>query len=60
MRKDWVFCVFQLLQAQKDQFNLRAHVEYEWYLGQDDIFESDDELDEKVRFYLGGREGENW
>ncbi|XP_072853169.2 arf-GAP with SH3 domain, ANK repeat and PH domain-containing protein 1 isoform X2 [Pogona vitticeps] len=41
-------CEALLLQAQNDQFNLRAHVEYEWYLGQEDMFESDDELDEKL------------
>lgn len=29
---------------------MRAHVEYEWRLGQEDMFESDDDLDEKVRF----------
>lgn len=41
--------MFQLLQAQNNQFNMRVHVEYEWRLGQDDMYESDDELDEKVR-----------
>lgn len=43
------FCVLQLLQAQNDQFNMRAHVEYEWHLVHEDMFESDDDLDEKVR-----------
>uniref|UniRef100_A0A8C0GEW8 Un-named sa1614 n=1 Tax=Chelonoidis abingdonii TaxID=106734 RepID=A0A8C0GEW8_CHEAB len=38
-----------LLQAQNNQFNMRVHVEYEWRLGQDDMYESDDDLDEKVR-----------
>lgn len=41
--------MFQLLQAQNNQFNMRVHVEYEWRLGQDDMYESDDDLDEKVR-----------
>lgn len=41
--------LFQLFQAQNDQFNMRAHVEYEWRLGQEDMYESDDDLDEKVR-----------
>ncbi|KAH0619020.1 hypothetical protein JD844_018623 [Phrynosoma platyrhinos] len=36
------------LLAQNDQFNMRAHVEYDWHLGQEDMFESDDELDEKL------------
>ncbi|XP_063000670.1 arf-GAP with SH3 domain, ANK repeat and PH domain-containing protein 2-like [Elgaria multicarinata webbii] len=41
-------CEDLLLQAQNDQFNMRAHVEYEWRLGQEDMFESDDDLDEKL------------
>uniref|UniRef100_A0A670IJ29 ArfGAP with SH3 domain, ankyrin repeat and PH domain 3 n=1 Tax=Podarcis muralis TaxID=64176 RepID=A0A670IJ29_PODMU len=41
-------CENLLLEAQNDQFNMRAHVEYEWRLGQEDMFESDDDLDEKV------------
>ncbi|XP_028590604.2 arf-GAP with SH3 domain, ANK repeat and PH domain-containing protein 1-like isoform X3 [Podarcis muralis] len=41
-------CENLLLQAQNDQFNMRAHVEYEWRLGQEDMFESDDDLDEKL------------
>lgn len=39
----------QLLQAQSNQFNPNVHVEYEWWLGQDDMYESDEDLDEKVR-----------
>uniref|UniRef100_A0A8C4YH22 Uncharacterized protein n=1 Tax=Gopherus evgoodei TaxID=1825980 RepID=A0A8C4YH22_9SAUR len=42
-------CEELLLQAQNNQFNMRVHVEYEWRLGQDDMYESDDDLDEKVR-----------
>lgn len=49
MSRDGVFCIFQLLKAEKNQFNIRAHVEYEWQPGQEQMFESDDELDEKVR-----------
>ncbi|XP_060628400.2 arf-GAP with SH3 domain, ANK repeat and PH domain-containing protein 1-like [Anolis sagrei] len=36
------------LLAQNDHFNMRAHVEYDWRLGQEDMFESDDDLDEKL------------
>ncbi|NWU12190.1 ASAP1 protein, partial [Cephalopterus ornatus] len=42
-------CEKLLLQAQSNQFNPHVHVEYEWCLGQDDMFESDEDLDEKVR-----------
>ncbi|XP_063153362.1 arf-GAP with SH3 domain, ANK repeat and PH domain-containing protein 2-like isoform X2 [Candoia aspera] len=41
-------CEDLLLQAESNQFNMRAHVEYEWRQGQEDMFESDDELDEKL------------
>lgn len=41
--------MLQLLQAQNNQFNPRVDVEYEWWLGQDDMYESDEDLDEKVR-----------
>ncbi|XP_043352071.1 arf-GAP with SH3 domain, ANK repeat and PH domain-containing protein 1-like isoform X3 [Dermochelys coriacea] len=41
-------CEELLLQAQNNQFNMRVHVEYEWRLGQDDMYESDDDLDEKL------------
>uniref|UniRef100_A0A8V0ZT87 Uncharacterized protein n=1 Tax=Gallus gallus TaxID=9031 RepID=A0A8V0ZT87_CHICK len=46
-------CEELLLQAQNNQFNPHVHVEYEWWLGQDDMYESDDELDEKVRTLHG-------
>uniref|UniRef100_A0A8C3D1U3 ArfGAP with SH3 domain, ankyrin repeat and PH domain 1b n=1 Tax=Cairina moschata TaxID=8855 RepID=A0A8C3D1U3_CAIMO len=42
-------CELLLLQAQNNQFNPRVDVEYEWWLGQDDMYESDEDLDEKVR-----------
>ncbi|NXG62093.1 ASAP1 protein, partial [Hemiprocne comata] len=42
-------CEELLLQAQSNQFNPNVHVEYEWWLGHDDMYESDEDLDEKVR-----------
>ncbi|NXF60897.1 ASAP1 protein, partial [Ciccaba nigrolineata] len=42
-------CEELLLQAKSNQFNPHVHVEYEWWLGQDDMYESDEDLDEKVR-----------
>ncbi|NXI74199.1 ASAP1 protein, partial [Anseranas semipalmata] len=42
-------CEELLLQAQNNQFNPRVDVDYEWWLGQDDMYESDEDLDEKVR-----------
>ncbi|XP_009471602.1 PREDICTED: arf-GAP with SH3 domain, ANK repeat and PH domain-containing protein 2-like [Nipponia nippon] len=41
-------CEELLLQAQSNQFNPNVHVEYEWWLGQDDVYESDEDLDEKL------------
>ncbi|XP_025913279.1 arf-GAP with SH3 domain, ANK repeat and PH domain-containing protein 2-like isoform X2 [Apteryx rowi] len=41
-------CEELLLQAQNNQFNQHVHVEYEWWLGQDDMYESDEDLDEKL------------
>lgn len=38
--------VYQINQSQSNQFNM--HVEYEWQLRQDDLDESDDDLDDKV------------
>ncbi|NXV79687.1 ASAP1 protein, partial [Atlantisia rogersi] len=42
-------CEELLLQAQSNQFSPNVHVECEWWLGQDDMYESDEDLDEKVR-----------
>ncbi|NXF09133.1 ASAP1 protein, partial [Smithornis capensis] len=42
-------CEKLLLQAHNNQFNTNIHVAYEWWLGQGDMFESDEDLDEKVR-----------
>lgn len=39
---------FQIQQAQSNQFNMHIHVEYEWRLRQDDWYESDDDLEDKV------------
>ncbi|XP_048353579.1 arf-GAP with SH3 domain, ANK repeat and PH domain-containing protein 2-like [Sphaerodactylus townsendi] len=47
-KMNYAVCEDLLFQAQNDQFNMRAHVEYEWRLGQEDIYESDDDLDEKL------------
>ncbi|XP_009694632.1 PREDICTED: arf-GAP with SH3 domain, ANK repeat and PH domain-containing protein 2-like [Cariama cristata] len=41
-------CEELLLQAQSNQFNPHVHVEYEWWLRQDDMYESDEDLDEKL------------
>lgn len=38
----------QLLQAQSNQFDHHVHVEYEWRLRHDDIYDSDDDFDDKV------------
>ncbi|XP_059836967.1 arf-GAP with SH3 domain, ANK repeat and PH domain-containing protein 1 isoform X1 [Hypanus sabinus] len=40
-------CEELLTQAKLNQFNLHTNVEYEWRLGAEDIYESDDDLDEK-------------
>ncbi|NXK92729.1 ASAP1 protein, partial [Formicarius rufipectus] len=42
-------CEKLLLQAQSHHFNPHVPVEYEWWLGHGDMFESDEDLDEKVR-----------
>ena len=41
-------CV-QLNQALAGKFNAHVHVEYEWCLQHEDMDESDEDLDEKVR-----------
>lgn len=43
-------CLFaQLNQALAGKFNAHVHVEYEWCLQHEDLDESDEDLDEKVR-----------
>lgn len=42
------YCSFQLSQAKSGKFNPHVHVEYEWNLRQDEMDESDDDLDDKV------------
>ncbi|XP_036387428.1 arf-GAP with SH3 domain, ANK repeat and PH domain-containing protein 2 [Megalops cyprinoides] len=41
-------CEELINQAQSNQFNMHVHVEYEWRLRQDDLYESDDDLDDKM------------
>lgn len=43
------FCVCQLVQAAEGKFNPHIHVEYEWSLRLEEMDESDDDLDDKVR-----------
>lgn len=38
----------QLIQAQTGKFNVHVHVEYEWRLQNDDMDESEDEMEDKV------------
>uniref|UniRef100_A0AAR2L6Q9 Un-named sa1614 n=1 Tax=Pygocentrus nattereri TaxID=42514 RepID=A0AAR2L6Q9_PYGNA len=45
-------CEELIQQSQNNQFNMHIHVEYEWRLRQDDLYESDDDLDDKVRLYI--------
>lgn len=44
----WEFLLFQLSQAKAGKLNPHVHVEYEWNLRQEEIDESDDDLDDKV------------
>ncbi|XP_072571814.1 arf-GAP with SH3 domain, ANK repeat and PH domain-containing protein 1 [Paramormyrops kingsleyae] len=41
-------CEELINQSQSNQFNMHLHVEYEWRLRQDDLYESDDDLDDKM------------
>uniref|UniRef100_A0A8C6LX34 Un-named sa1614 n=1 Tax=Nothobranchius furzeri TaxID=105023 RepID=A0A8C6LX34_NOTFU len=41
-------CEALLQQIQSDQFDHHVHVEYEWRLRQDDLYDSDDDFDDKV------------
>ncbi|XP_056324533.1 arf-GAP with SH3 domain, ANK repeat and PH domain-containing protein 2 isoform X1 [Danio aesculapii] len=41
-------CEELIHQSQNDQFNMHVHVEYEWRLRQDDLYESDDDLEDKT------------
>uniref|UniRef100_A0A8C9W0F3 Arf-GAP with SH3 domain, ANK repeat and PH domain-containing protein 1-like n=1 Tax=Scleropages formosus TaxID=113540 RepID=A0A8C9W0F3_SCLFO len=38
----------ELVSSTPLRFNMHVHVEYEWRLRQDDLYESDDDLDDKV------------
>lgn len=44
----YLWCVFQLTQAQTGKFNVHVHVEYEWRLQNEDLDESDEEMEDKV------------
>lgn len=54
--KKCLFFVFysQLNQALAGKFNAHVHVEYEWCLQHEDLDESDEDLDEKVKDTGGG------
>ncbi|XP_073681808.1 arf-GAP with SH3 domain, ANK repeat and PH domain-containing protein 1 isoform X2 [Garra rufa] len=41
-------CEELIHQSQNNQFNMHVHVEYEWRLRQDDLYESDDDLEDKM------------
>lgn len=41
--------LFQLSQAKTGKLNPHVHVEYEWNLRQEEMDESDDDLDDKVK-----------
>lgn len=45
----WICLCLQLNQALAGKFNAHVHVEYEWCLQHEDLDESDEDLDEKVR-----------
>uniref|UniRef100_A0A672KUU1 Arf-GAP with SH3 domain, ANK repeat and PH domain-containing protein 2-like n=1 Tax=Sinocyclocheilus grahami TaxID=75366 RepID=A0A672KUU1_SINGR len=44
-----MLCEELIHQSQNNQFNMHVHVEYEWKLRQDDLYESDEDLDDKTR-----------
>ncbi|XP_016088104.1 arf-GAP with SH3 domain, ANK repeat and PH domain-containing protein 2-like isoform X2 [Sinocyclocheilus grahami] len=43
-----MLCEELIHQSQNNQFNMHVHVEYEWKLRQDDLYESDEDLDDKM------------
>ncbi|TRY91496.1 hypothetical protein DNTS_029473 [Danionella cerebrum] len=43
-----MLCEELIQQSQNNQFNMHVHVEYDWRLRQDDLYESDDEVDDKT------------
>ncbi|XP_016107034.1 arf-GAP with SH3 domain, ANK repeat and PH domain-containing protein 1-like isoform X2 [Sinocyclocheilus grahami] len=43
-----MLCEELIQQSQNNLFNMHVHVEYEWRLRQDDLYESDDDLDDKM------------
>lgn len=40
--------MFQLTQVQTGKFNVHVHVEYEWRLQNEDLDESDEDMEDKV------------
>lgn len=44
--------MFQLTQAQTGKFNVHVHVEYEWRLQNEDLDESDEEMEDKVNWCI--------
>uniref|UniRef100_G3NJQ4 Un-named sa1614 n=1 Tax=Gasterosteus aculeatus aculeatus TaxID=481459 RepID=G3NJQ4_GASAC len=48
-------CEALLQKAQSNQFDHHVHVEYEWRLRHDDLYDSDDDFDEKVTAATDGR-----
>uniref|UniRef100_A0A4W6ELI6 Un-named sa1614 n=1 Tax=Lates calcarifer TaxID=8187 RepID=A0A4W6ELI6_LATCA len=47
-------CEELLQQAQSNQFDHHVHVEYEWRLRHDDLYDSDDDFDDKLTLQLVG------
>uniref|UniRef100_A0A8C1R338 ArfGAP with SH3 domain, ankyrin repeat and PH domain 2b n=1 Tax=Cyprinus carpio TaxID=7962 RepID=A0A8C1R338_CYPCA len=50
-----VLCDQQLTQAQTGKFNVHVHVEYDWRLHNDDLDESEDEMEDKVNILFTKR-----
>lgn len=45
---NYFLLMLQLTQAQTGKFNVHVHVEYEWRLQNEDLDESEDEMEDKV------------
>ncbi|XP_062842347.1 arf-GAP with SH3 domain, ANK repeat and PH domain-containing protein 2 [Trichomycterus rosablanca] len=46
-RLKYTHCEELIQQSQNNQYNMHIHVEYEWRLRQDDLYESDEDLEDK-------------
>uniref|UniRef100_A0A8C1MWL2 ArfGAP with SH3 domain, ankyrin repeat and PH domain 2b n=1 Tax=Cyprinus carpio TaxID=7962 RepID=A0A8C1MWL2_CYPCA len=55
-----VLCDQQLTQAQTGKFNVHVHVEYDWRLHNDDLDESEDEMEDKVNILFTKRSHFRW